>query len=641
MSERRFLAALGAAWIVIALAAYRSILHVGFLGDDWLFLDVVSRSTSPALFFAPLNLRYVRPLIVLVYYANFHTVGLWPVPAHIFDVLLHALNAWLLSLLVLRIAPPPNRLMAAGAGLFFLVFAGHSEAVAWLAGMADAALVPFMIVTIFLIARALRDDRPFPTLAAAWTAGTAALLAKETAIVLPAIAAWYGLAGPSGATRRRRFRVVSIYIAGAVIVDAAFLWLRSFRFGAPASVMTNMGTSEGQHIAIARMFLLRLFLPPGRTAAALWVHKLDLVLIAVLAAGVAVVWLVHARDRAGLTFTCGALLLALAPALPFSISLVNTLTERYVYEASVFSAILVAWLIVRLLPSRALAVAALAIAGVIQWQHLARSNATWVRESTVFDAVVSGLTTIAARHRPMTTSAILLLNMPDAINRACVDAAGLSTRLRITGGDLADPNGSVRIAALHDSISGRSRVMVSRSDQSFAVNVDSDTLVDACRAAVPEYSFRQYGAHDFDVRLNPATRRTIVAFTSDGSVREAAVIDGVPFGFVDLPADGTACSAETLRIAGWALDDEDAVEVRIERETEPGTWVPLGTAVWQHDGARPDVAKLYRGYPSADRAGWEFLLPCSRLTGTSRLRAVAHDANGHDVVLGVRSVGSP
>ena len=135
MPERRFLLLLAGAWLVLGVAAYRSTLAVGFLGDDWMFLDLVSRAHGLSVLFAPLNFRYTRPLIVLVYYLNFHGFGLWPVPAHLVVVLLHVFNAWLVSALVLRLAPPPNRLMAAGAGLLFLLFAGHSEAVAWTAGM--------------------------------------------------------------------------------------------------------------------------------------------------------------------------------------------------------------------------------------------------------------------------------------------------------------------------------------------------------------------------------------------------------------------------------------------------------------------------------------------------------------------------
>jgi hypothetical protein len=653
MSERRFLLLLGAAWLVIGLAAYWPILRVGFLGDDWMFLDLVSRAHNASVLFAPLNSRYTRPLIVLVYYLNYWLFGLWPVPAHLVVVLLHVFNAWLVSLLVLRLAPPPNRVMAAGAGLIFLLFAGHSEAIAWVAGMADAAVVPFIVGSLLLFDRALDAERLARWMAAAWIVGLAGLLAKETsAVVLPALVFCYGLVpraqtvppsplpGYGATSTRQRLLRTAAFVAVIVVSCAAYLYIRALRFGPMLNTMTGMGTSEGQRVAIARMFFVRAFAPPGRPAYALWLFGWDRWLLAAALLAAAAVAIVYKRDRWRLAFVVAALLVAIAPALPFSISITTTLTERYLYLTTVFSSILVAWLIVRLVPVRPVAVALLAIAAAGQWVYLARSNATWVRGDEVFRSVVSGIASIAERNRPMDTSAIVLLNMPDTINRGCVDAAGVPTALHLSGA-LPDPGNQLRMIAVHDSPPKAEPVVVQRDGTLFRVDLGSGRLIEPpCLArTTAEYAATSDDPHRLDVRMQAMTRRAIVVYATGDAVREAAVLDAHPFGFVDLPANDATCEAGALRVAGWALDDREGLDVRIERE-DAGGWTPIGSARRER-GTRPDVTGLFPGYPAAGGPAWEFQLPCSGIHAATRFRVVARDSAGQEAILGVRTVRRP
>ena len=178
ISDQRLLGIAAIVYAVAGIAAYWSILGAGFLGDDWMFLDLIERAKNALVAFAPLNGRYTRPLIVLVYYFNYRWFGLWPVPAHGILLALHIANSWLVCVFVLRLARPisvysayslglhsiysvaQNQLIAFGSGLLFLVFAGHSEAISWVAGMADALVVPFAIGSLLLLDRAIVADRP-------------------------------------------------------------------------------------------------------------------------------------------------------------------------------------------------------------------------------------------------------------------------------------------------------------------------------------------------------------------------------------------------------------------------------------------------------------------------------------------------
>ena len=645
MSDRRFRWIVALAYLVIGLIAFAPILHVGFMGDDWMFLDVVSKGKNALVTFAPLNARYTRPLIVLVYYLNFRHFGLWPFPAHLVVVLLHILNAWIVSALVLRIAPPPNRVMAFGAGFIFLLFAGHSEAVSWVAGMADAAIVPFLAAALQLFDRALAAEEPARWMAAAWAVGAAGLLAKETAMLLPALAVAWGIVPLDRQPWRQRLTRTMVFVAGAAVICAAYWLFRQARFGSALGAYAGMGTSEGQRVAVARMFVLRTFVPPGRIALVMWAHYLDVVLVAAIAAGAAAVAAIDRRSRPGLAFLGMALAIALAPALPLSISLVNTLTERYIYLATIFSCALLAWTIVGLVRPRALGAALIVCIAGAQAEYLARSNRAWIRGDEVFRATVSGLVSLARDHGPLEQSTILLLNMPDTIDRPHVDGAGVTTALRLMQPGIAEPEARVRVVAMQDSRTGTELIRPVRDGRTFTVDLGDDRLVDGWMHDAAEYSVIEQSPHRFAIAVKPMTRRALVAYATEGRVRLAAELDGVPFGFVDLPAAAdAACEGPSLRFAGWALDDRAGVQVTIEEEAAPrrGTWIRLGDAEWRR-GTRPDVSGLYPGYPDAARAEWNYYVPCDAVRssgGAVRVRAVARDSGGQQVELGTRMVRS-
>ena len=67
----------------------------------------------------------------------------------------------------------------------------------------------------------------------------------------------------------------------------------------------------------------------------------------------------------------------------------------------------------------------------------------------------------------------------------------------------------------------------------------------------------------------------------------------------------------------------------------------LGEAHWL-PGDRPDVAEIFSGFPAADRASWELRVPCNALAPSTgdlmQVRVVAYDLEGHEAVLGERSI---
>jgi Leucine-rich repeat (LRR) protein len=108
-----------------------------------------------------------------------------------------------------------------------------------------------------------------------------------------------------------------------------------------------------------------------------------------------------------------------------------------------------------------------------------------------------------------------------------------------------------------------------------------------------------------------------------------------PFGEFSTPLDGTTVSS-SIPVTGWALDDIEVIKVEIfSGETY------VGDAVFV-EGARPDVELVYPGYPKNYRAGWGYMMLTNFLpgggNGTYTLEARAIDAEGHQVILGTKTI---
>ena len=122
-----------------------------------------------------------------------------------------------------------------------------------------------------------------------------------------------------------------------------------------------------------------------------------------------------------------------------------------------------------------------------------------------------------------------------------------------------------------------------------------------------------------------------------------------PFGSFDTPANNATVSA-AIAVTGWALDSIGITKVDIWREpigSEPPGLNYIGDAVFV-SGARPDVASSFPTYPSANRAGWGYLLLTNFLpnangakgsgNGRYTLHALAHNRAGATVDLGARTI---
>ncbi len=108
-----------------------------------------------------------------------------------------------------------------------------------------------------------------------------------------------------------------------------------------------------------------------------------------------------------------------------------------------------------------------------------------------------------------------------------------------------------------------------------------------------------------------------------------------PFGWFYTPRCGSTVKG-SIAVTGWALDDVEVDNVKIYNSS-----TYIGDAVFV-EGARPDVAQNYPGYPNNTRAGWGYMLLTNFLpgggNGTYTLHAIARDSDENETFLGSRTI---
>ena len=268
------------------------------------------------------------------HYANYVAFGPHPFP--ITTVVFAARCQHCDNAVALRLGAP--RATAFASGLIFLVFGGHTEAITWLGGAADAWLATFLVGGLLLFDRALEAERPALPLAGAAIVFSTGFMAKESFAVAPALAAAYAgcrLLAPDRPDRRpivARTIVIVATTSGAVLGS---LFMRARMFGSVFGAYDELSRSGSMIIAFARAFVLRTFLPSGPVATRLC----HFARVAILVAGMLLLgWLItgrrataqgpfcrRPRDRAGARLAAHDLLQ-------------NTASERYIYTPACFPA---------------------------------------------------------------------------------------------------------------------------------------------------------------------------------------------------------------------------------------------------------------------------------------------------------------
>jgi len=351
---------------VVACASlpYLNILFNGFVYDDdnQLVRNIYVRSfrylkqifTTNVWSFQGVTVsNYYRPLMTLGYLLCYKVFGMRAYGFHLVSLLLHVLAVCLVFLLTERLTG--DRVSGLGAGAFFALHPIHTESVAWIAAVTDLEVTFFYLLTfgLFLAVARPGGGRSESRLAAMAGAFLLALLSKEQAMTLPALATVYehfcreDRAETSTSQKLARYDVLWLIGLAYVIFRIHFLggWAPKVKAGqvTPLQIVLSAIALVAQYVGKllwpVRLCAFYVFHPSSSP----FDRRVLVGLAILLALGGFVLFYGRSRERSLRLASFGMVwfLATLAPVLNAHWVGDNVFTERYLYLPSVG----VAWLV--------------------------------------------------------------------------------------------------------------------------------------------------------------------------------------------------------------------------------------------------------------------------------------------------------
>ena len=363
-------------WLVVILAmtgfAYAVTLGFGYVYDDVLQIRDNPRIKSidflPSYFThqvwaqaqnQPENLY--RPFFLTWLLANFEAFGTFPSGWHLTTVVLHLLVTCLVFLLARQLIPDDGTGALVAAAIFAL-HPSHVEAVAWVSGVSEPLAAAFFLGAFLCFVKYRKEDENTSWMIASVALYAAAMLAKESTIVLPAVVLCYDFLFPASPrknskdSRSQPAARVARALAPYAILAAIYLAIRALVLHGFAHQISDVPrwTSILTWPWAIYFYLSQSIAPAGlgpfydvqfATSSIFALLALPLFVLLVTALGL---WWWSRRAETSLPLFCGAwFVLTLAPALAvFSImSRYENIHDRYLYLPSVGFGILIgfAW----------------------------------------------------------------------------------------------------------------------------------------------------------------------------------------------------------------------------------------------------------------------------------------------------------
>jgi len=349
--------------VACATLPYLNILVNGFVYDDdtqvvknpyvrsFRYLKAIF-TTNVWSFRGVVATNYYRPIMTLGYLICYKLFGMRAYGFHLVSLLLHALVVCLVFVLTERLTG--DRVCAFVAGALFALHPVHTESVAWTAAVTDLEVTFFYLLTFgfFLAVARPGGGRSQPTLAAMGVAFVFALLSKEQAMTLPALATvyehFYRADRSETSTSQKLARYGLLWLVGVTYVLLRIHFLgavapqEKFRQVTPLQIVLSAIALVGQYVWKllwpVRLCAFYVF-HPSTSPFDLRVLAGLLVLLA-LAILFLVCWRSRERNVRFASFAILWFFATLAPILNAHWVGVNVFTERYLYLPSVG----VAWL---------------------------------------------------------------------------------------------------------------------------------------------------------------------------------------------------------------------------------------------------------------------------------------------------------
>ncbi len=428
---RRFLFFIFFVYLFTAIFLYRPILNSGFVSDDF---DWIARAKNIPLTLENLFLRNAedtrdsgvyRPITRLSFWLDYQASGLAPFGYHVVNVLLHLGSAFLLFWLVWQLAGRTNRWLAFLAGLFFLIFPNHPEAVSWISGRNDVLAVFFFLLS-FNFYVLFRTGGRYLWLGVSSLSFALAIFSKEMVASLPIILLVYELVWKKDISWRKKI----LFILPSAAILVLYILLRQLSTGLLFHSYSNINSSFS-FISAMNIFvrgLMSHFISPAH----IWItnglanHWLLFILLLV-----ATVWLGwrFCQEKKLYIFSIFFFIISLGPVYNLQLSGFTGEGERFVYLPSIGMAILLSVIVVSLWKKQRAAGAILSAILIVCFSFtLWQRNLIWQNAGNLSQQL---LTDFAAETGLKSGEGTVVMGLPDNIDGAYVFRNGWITALKL------------------------------------------------------------------------------------------------------------------------------------------------------------------------------------------------------------------
>jgi tetratricopeptide (TPR) repeat protein len=292
--------------------------------------------------------NYYRPVFLTWLLINHMLFDLHPMFWHLTNILAHVGATALVYRLALRLTRQQK--VAAIAALIFGVHPAHIESVAWISGVTEPLLALLMIPS-FLAFMNYREKKETGWLAISAAFFGVALLAKETAVILPGLMAAYVLLCPEDEVGKRIVDAIKIVIPFA-LVTLVYLMLRAMALNGLAHTTVDIPARISLLTlpSVVWFYLKQLVWPaplsafydtPYVTHVSWKFFLAPLLGVLIALGGLAAVWW---KSRSPvIAFSAVWMLLPLAPVMNLSLlPMGDFIHDRYLYLPSIGFALLLA-----------------------------------------------------------------------------------------------------------------------------------------------------------------------------------------------------------------------------------------------------------------------------------------------------------
>lgn len=521
-------------YLLAGLLVHASALFSFFAADDFGFIYTVRRQGIATVWTVPSD-RFFRPGVWLAFWLDHRIWGLNPIGYHLTNLILHAANAWWVTLItheflrLFRLLETNRWLPSLAAGLLFLAHPSHTEAVSWISGRSDVIATFWILPSLFFYLVHARTQKTHFLLVSIGLYGLS-LLSKESGVTFPFLILILDF-------------LIRLYVPGTKPgwkrhgsffgLLAAYLILRRFVLGDWIGGYGSQIHTRLDGAMLERNFLYftaRTLLPALEYPIHAWILRIGrlglfLMLAALLLAAVLLWkarWDEHHAARIGRArgpFLLLALFLmyvaSLAPVLNLSIHLGGSLGERLIYFPGVFIILMLVWIVFTLPRRPVYAALFCAILSLFYAAALHQANRNWVNAGKLTGQILRDLDRLGPARR------LFILNLPDTIGGAYVFRNGIKSAYNLFAGPA--PVDEIRVAAYQSLTALEDGVEVRRlGPGAYEVKTTHPrTYFLNRRIPAQDLAFLQVPERERNrviVRINEATAKDRVAYYSLGSL---------------------------------------------------------------------------------------------------------------------------